>query len=343
MQIDVITVLITILVFGVLIFVHELGHFLACKFSGVRVNEFAMGMGPTVFKTVKGETTYALRLFPIGGFVAMEGEDEASEDERAFNKVNVWKRLLILVAGSCMNLLLGFIILVVLTGKSALLGTTQVNWFYEDAVTNQWLQPGDIITKVNGHRVRTNNDLVYEFVRDRDGVMDMQVIRRGEEVELDRVAFQMEEFQEGVQTIIMDFAVVGVPKTFEGTVSYSLNWTVSLIKQVWGSLIDLITGRFGLNQLSGPVGVTSVIGEATSMGLRQLFVLVAFITVNLGVFNLLPLPALDGGRLLFVFWEMVRGRPVNPKYEGIIHTVGFALLMMLMVVVTFKDIMQLFQ
>lgn len=349
-------IIIALLVFGVLIFVHELGHFMAAKWSNIKVNEFAMGMGPVLWKRQRGETVYALRLFPMGGFCAMEGDDEESEDLRSFGRAPLPKRMLVMIAGSAMNLLLGLLILGILSAKQPLIGTTTVARFGEAAVTNQWLQVGDNIKKINNHRVRTSNDIIYEFSRDRDGVMDILVVRpvaggKTEEVLLKDVAFSMEKLPDDVQMLNIDFNLAGVTPTFGKVVLNTFNWTGSIIKQVWGSFSDLITGRYGVNQLSGFVGLTKVIGEAakqatekTPEGLineaavNNLLMLVAFITVNLGVFNLLPLPALDGGRLIFLLIEVVRRKPVNPRYEGIVHGIGFMLLIGLMIFVTFNDV-----
>lgn len=331
-------ILVAVFVFGVIIFVHELGHFLAAKWARIKVNEFAMGMGPTILKKVKGDTAYAIRLFPIGGFVAMEGENDESDDNRAFCNAPVFKRMVVSFAGSVMNLLLGLVLLIVLSSGQALFGSTVVAAFNEGSVSSEWLEVGDKILKVNGHSVRTDNDLIYEFTRDRDGVMDFLVERQGNEVLLKDVRFNMEELEGGIKTIMLDFKVQGIKPTPLRVIGNAFNWTNSVIKQVWGSFLDLVTGRYGFNQLSGPVGVTSVIVQATKLGFDRLLYLMAIITVNLGVFNMLPLPALDGGRLIFQIIEAVRRKPVNPKYEGAIHAVGFLLLIGLMIAVTVSDV-----
>lgn len=338
-------ILVAVLVFGILIFVHELGHFATAKWSGIKVNEFAMGMGPAIWKKQKGETLYALRAFPIGGFCALEGDDQESQDPRAFGGAPLYKRMLTMLAGSFMNLLLGLIILVILSTQQPLISTTIVNSFGKNAVSNQWLKEGDEILRINNHRVRSSNDIGYEMMRDRDGVMNIEVLRqtggKAEKVLLEGVAFKMETVQDDIQIIARDFSILGVKPTFWGVVSNSFNWTNSTIKLVWGGFVDLITGRFGFNQLSGPVGVTSAIGEAAKFGWENLIYMMAVITINLGVFNLLPLPALDGGRMVFLLIEAVRRKPVNPKYEGIVHGVGFMLLIALMVAVTVNDVAKL--
>ncbi len=342
------TILIAVLVFGILIFIHELGHFLAAKFSGVGVLEFALGMGPALFQFRRNETTYSLRLFPIGGYCAFEGEEgevthrSSNNGRAAFYEVGIVRRMIIMLAGAAMNLLLGFVLLGILTTQQPLLGSTVVAGFHENAVSNQQLQAGDVLLKVNNHRVKTDNDLIYEFTRDRDGIMNILVEREGSKVLLENVAFEMHPLQDGTQTIFLDFRVLGVEKTPMKVIQNAFNWTGSIIKQVWGSFIDLITGRYTINQLSGPVGVTDAIGKASSMGWRSLMLLVSFITVNLGVFNLLPLPALDGGKMIFLIIEAIRRKPINPKYEGLVHTIGFMLLVGLMIFVTFNDVQNLF-
>lgn len=334
------TILLTILVFGVLIFVHEFGHFITAKWSGIRVIEFAMGMGPKLISRTKGETTYSLRAFPIGGFCAMEGEDEESDDRHAFNNAPLGRRFLVMVAGSAMNLLLGLLILGFLSSQMTMFGSTVVAEFKEAATSSAQLQVGDEITHMNGHRVRTLNDINYELSRSRTGTMEIRVLRGEQPLTLPAVEFAMQEV-EGVRFITMDFLVLGTEKTVGSVITNTFNWTLSLIKQIWGSLIDLVTGRYTVNQLSGPVGVTTAIDQASTMGWQSVLLLVALITINLGVFNLLPLPALDGGRLVFLLIELVRRRPLDPRYEGVVHMVGFMLLIGLMLVVTFNDVRKL--
>ena len=335
------TILITLLVFGVIIMIHELGHFVAAKLFGVKVNEFSLGMGPVLFKRTRGETSYQLRLLPIGGYVAMAGESEESGDPCAFCNRPAWQRLIILAAGAFMNLVLGLVLVGLLVGQQELLGTRTIAHFYPDAVSSQWLREGDSILKVNGYRVNGYNDAIFQMVRDQDGVIDFEVLRDGEKVQVKGVQFETSQIAEGMNSMVLDFNFYGVEKNFLSSVKYSYCWTVSIVKQVWYSLGDIITGHYGLNQLSGPVGTSTAIGEAASMGGASLLLLLAFITINVGVFNLLPVPALDGGRLLFVLIEILIRRPIPQKYESIIHATGFVLLMLLVAVVTFNDIAKL--
>lgn len=335
------TILKAVLVFSLLIFVHELGHFLAAKWSGITVNEFALGMGPKLLSTTRNGTTYSLRAFPIGGFCAMEGEGEDSDDTGAFCNASLPRRMLVMLAGSFMNVLLGLVLVGIMSSQLVSFGTNIVGGFREGATSNQVLQLEDRIIKINGHRVRTVNDINYEFGRDRDGVMDLQILRGGETILLQDIAFPMQEI-DGINYITRDFTAKQTEKTLVSTIGNTFNWTLSMVKQVWGSFIDLITGRYTVNQLSGPVGVTVAIGQVSSFGWFSLLQFVAIITINLGVFNMLPLPALDGGRLLFLLIELVRRKPIAQKYEGLVHAVGFMLLIGLMIFVTVNDVLKLF-
>ncbi len=340
-------ILLAILFFGIIVMIHECGHFATAKLFKVKVNEFAIGMGPALFKKKKGETLYALRLFPIGGFVSMEGEDEESEDERAFNKQKVWKRIIIVAAGAIMNIILGLVIVAVMLSTSGdLIGTNTIHSFTENAVSEQnGLKVGDKFLKIDGHRLYSDMDLMFLLSRSEDGKYDLVVERDGEKVELDGLQFETHEV-EGVTVITYDFVIVGEEPNFLNILKNTFTQSASIVRLVRLSLFDLITGRYGLSDLSGPVGTINIIVDATEEATTggdwyTVLLMMALITINIGVFNLLPLPALDGGRLLFMFIELIRRKPVKPKYEGIIHGVGLALLLVLMVVVTFSDIMKL--
>lgn len=337
------TILITAILFGVIIFIHELGHFIMAKVNGIKVNEFALGMGPAIFKLKKGETLYALRVFPIGGYVSMEGEDAESDDENAFSKKKVWGRIGVVVAGAIMNLILGFLVMVILTCMQPKIGTTVVAEFSENPTSaTTGLQVGDKIEKVNGRKVLIENDIAYGIATDKDGNVDMVVKRNGQKINLDNVEFRLAKNENGQQYIEFDFKVESENKSFFNVLEYSFFKTVSTAKTVWYSLIDLITGKASFNDLSGPIGVGNAVGQASSMGIDGVLAMLAFLSINIGVFNLLPLPALDGGRLVFLLIEAVRGKPINQKYEGYVHTIGFMLLILLMIVVTVNDIFKLF-
>ena len=338
---DILSIIIAVLLFGFMIFFHELGHFATAKWAGVKVNEFAIGMGPRILSKTVGETTYALRLFPIGGFVAMEGEDEDSDDSHSFTACPVWKRIIITAAGGIMNLILGLAVIIVLTSGQSLLGTTTVANFTEGSSSANYLKAGDEIIAVNEESACCDYDIIYSLIRDSDGIVSMDIIRDGEKLHLDDVKFDMADYG-GTKAIVLDFGVYGEEPTFGKVISYSFRWTFSLIKLVWRSLGDIISGNFALNQLSGPIGVTEAIAEAaSSTNIKGLLLILALITVNLGVFNLMPLPALDGGRIFFMVIETVFGKPINRKVEGMIHAGGMVLLILLMVFVAYNDIVKL--
>ena len=344
-------ILIAILFFGVLIAIHELGHFAAAKACGVRVEEFAVGMGPAIFKKKKGETEYSLRIVPFGGFCAMTGEDGGSEDPRAFVNQAHWKRILILVAGSFMNFLLGFVIVLLLyAGVKAVVAPVITEFMpgcpYESA---EGLQVGDRFVRINGHRVVVQSD-VNRYL-DKDGVYDLVIERGGETVRLDGFAMSRRSY-EGESGLYFGFRFGSVEKAgFAVKLRESWSTTKEFASLVWLSLGELVRGRVGLQDLSGPVGIVEVMAETgeqaqtAAEGLRSIFYLGAFIAVNLAVMNMLPIPALDGGRvfLLLVTWliETVTRRKLDPKYEGWIHTVGMVLLLALMAFVLFNDIFKL--
>ncbi|MBO5797595.1 MAG: site-2 protease family protein, partial [Clostridia bacterium] len=337
-------ILAALVIFGLIVTIHEFGHFIVAKLNRVKVNEFAIGMGPKLLQFGRGETKYTLRLLPIGGFCAMEGEDpdtempeslggsgyekdeeqaaEAKADGRAFYQKKVWQRMLIVVAGAVMNLVLGYVLLVVNyafcqtpdANGQVLFSTTTIHSLAEDAPAYQTgLRPGDTILSINGRRVLTADfDMVSALQSDEDGVFDM-VVRRGEEkVELNDVTFNLVTDENGNRFLQYDFIIVGEERTFGNTLTFALKNEYSVGVMIFRTLGDMVTGKYGLNDLSGPVGTVDIIGDAVENvvvetdkmeGIRTLLMLIILITVNVGVFNLLPLPALDGGRLVFLLVE----------------------------------------
>lgn len=338
-----------LLVFLLLILVHELGHFAFAKLFNVKVNEFSIGMGPKLWQSKKTETKYSIRLFPLGGYCAMEGEDDTSDDERAFNNAKVYKRIIIVIAGALVNILLGFIIIMLTTIPEQALCSTTIDQFKENAVTSQYgLQQGDKIISINGSRVFVDTDITFNMLRDDDAIIDIRVERDGEKITLSDVHFPVTEV-EGKKVPVPDFYVKAVKKNPLTVISYSGRETLSVVRLVWASLYDLVTGHIGLDSVSGPIGTVSAIGDAAnsaisgiktgdSQGIMGFLFLIALITINLGVFNLLPIPGLDGARLVFLLIEAVRGKPINPKYEGYIHLAGLALLILFVIIVSFSDI-----
>ncbi|MFR8011075.1 MAG: M50 family metallopeptidase [Clostridia bacterium] len=260
---------------------------------------------------------------------------------RAFTSKPVWKRILIICAGAAMNLLLGLILIGGLTLSQDLVGTNQVARFSEGAVSSTTgLQEGDKILRVNGKRVLSSSDITYLVARDGDGTVDFTVERGGETVELPNVRFATED-RDGQTVIRFDFSIIGEPKSFGNVLKNTFTETASMARLVWLSLFDLVTGHYGLSDLAGPVGTVSVIAQAASVDISGAINLMAMITVNIGIFNLLPIPALDGGKLIFLIVEGIRRKPVNPKYEGWVTAAGFVILFGFMIILFFQDILHL--
>ena len=338
-------ILLTILTLSLLILIHELGHFLTARAFGVAIKEFSIGMGPKILSKTskKSGIAFSLRLFPIGGFVAMVGEDEESDDENALNNKPVWQRMVITAAGATMNLLLGIILMaVVVTMSPAIGGTTVLRFTEENALSEQsGLKIGDEIVEVDGAKVHIASELAYEIMRNGTEPLDLKVRRDGELLVLKDVKFPT-MVSDGIEFGMTDFVVLAIEKNVGNVIKQSFFRSVSTVKMIWQSLIDLVTGRYGLDQMSGPIGVTTAVSEAASASVIDFLYLVVVITMNLGIFNLLPLPALDGGRLLFQLIELIRRKPIKPELEGYVHFAGILLLMLLMIVVSLNDIIKLF-
>lgn len=365
-------IIIALVMFGILVAIHEFGHFAVAKLSGIKVNKFAIGMGPVIFKFTKGETEYSLRLFPVGGYCAMEGEDESSDDSRAFRNKPVKNRIGVVIAGPVMNLILGFVLSFVTVGFfSDIIKTNTVREFYPNAMSEQTgLMAGDEIISMDGTRIFTTSDISYKFTNSKDGVFDLVVKRDGKKIKLNDVKFYREYYYyiEGptdeipyehyvtfdtreeytgdekleVAETNVDFKVFKEEKkTFINMVSYAVRDSLSTARLIWMSFIDLIRGKYGLNALSGPVGIVTAIGTVRTYGMESLMNLIVMITINLGIFNLLPLPALDGGRLVFLIIEGIRKKPVPPEKEGMVHLIGMACFIILMGVITVSDILKL--
>ena len=351
------TILFAILLFSILIFVHELGHFLAAKASGVRVNEFSMFMGPAIFKKKVGDTLYALRCIPIGGYCAMEGENEDTDDPHSFQKAAWWKRLCILLAGAAMNFVSGFLIFALVFAPAqgfaqpviaeAETGNTII---YEEG-----LHIGDRILEIDGNRVHVSSDASMLFKLNASDTHDLVVVRDGETLVFDDFSMERHEFANSDGTTSMRYGILFgyEEKTFGGLLRYSWNTCLSVVQSVRLSLQMLLGGQAGLNDVAGPVGIVSMMNttaqasETTLDAILDLLYFGAFIAVNLAVMNLLPIPALDGGRavalLLTVAIEKITRRKINPKYEGYIHAAGMILLLGFMAVVMFKDIFVIFK
>ncbi len=336
--------LLTVFIIGLLVAVHEGGHFVAARLCGITVNEFSVGMGPKILSKVskKSSIRYSLRLLPIGGYVSMAGENEDSDDENAFNNKSVPKRMITAFAGVLMNFVLGFVCMFILVAGTKNLASTVVCDFSGDATSAQCgLAEGDRILKIGSTSVHTGNELAYEIMNRGHVPVNVTIERNGERLTLYDVSFPTTE-EQGVVFGDMDFRVYAEEKTFFAVAKHTFWRSCSTVKMVVDSLKDLIRGRYGLDSVSGPIGMTETVGNAAKSGWLSLIYLVSFISVNLGVMNLLPIPGLDGGRLLFLLLEAVRRKPVKREIEAYINFAGLALLMILMFVIMAKDIIALF-
>lgn len=347
-------IVIAILAFGILIAVHELGHFLAAKAFKVKVNEFSIGMGPAIFKKQGRETLYSLRVLPIGGFCAMEGEDEDSEDPRSFSNQARWKRLIILASGALMNYLSGFIIVVLIFLQSAAFVGTTITDIAEGFPNEgaEGLMVGDRILSLDGERLYYSGDFSTFMMRSKDDKVDLVILRDGREIRLDDFPLALREYvDDGKIVTRYGLTFNRIEGTLSAKLKYSAYISYNFVRLIWISLTDLVGGVVGINDLSGPVGIVSAINqigeEASSAGaaVSNIAYLCAFIAVNLAVMNLLPIPALDGGRIFFLivtwFIEKISRKRINPKYEGYVHTAGFVLLLGLMAFVMVNDVVKL--
>ena len=440
-------IVIAILLFELIIFFHEGGHFLTAKLSGIKVNEFALGMGPKIFSFKRKETTYSLRLFPIGGFCAMEGEDEDSDNPRAFNNAKIYKRMIVIVAGALMNIILGLIFMGIILAPSEYFTTTTVTDFSPKAYSaNSGLEVGDKILSVDGYAVNNSMDLSYALskikVQDVDGtelqiykqdccnslyeayaklvddgiikdnqtneaafyaVCDgadvinnaphskeayeslqqgviglskvvpnvsitidaieeketrprfratMEVERKGQRITLEDVDFFTYTTADNSEPkMSIDFYLDAKDNNFGNLIVETGSQTVSVVRMVYDSLYGLVTGQYSINDLSGPVGIASVAVEVAQTGLansgfgeavNNIIYIMMVITVNLGIVNMLPFPALDGGRFVFLLIEAIFRKPVPRKVEGIVNGIGLLLLLILIALITFKDVFKLF-
>ena len=378
----IITLLAAVFVFSAVIAIHEFGHFAVAKLCGVQVNEFSIGMGPVLLKKVHHGTQYSLRALPVGGFVALEGEEspesqQAEREERSdleerplsqrsgadsspnggasngeelsrptgkpLNEAPVWQRALIMAAGACMNFLLGFVVMAILLAAQNEPITSRVIYAVEDgALCGQTgLEAGDKVLAVNGRRCFVANDMLYELMRTEDYSASFTVLRDGKKVELPRVQFDTWQDEDGEPHMSLGFTVYGIKKTPVNVIKEAWNSVLYYGRIIFTSLMDLLRGRESINDLSGPVGIVTAIGQAASYGWQDLLELLVLITVNLGIFNLLPFPALDGGKAVFLLIEGVTGHAVPEKIQSGLTLAAFALLFALMIFATYNDIVRL--
>lgn len=387
-----VTAIVTIFIFLIMISLHEFGHFITAKASGIKVLEYAIGFGPVIFKSKKSETQYSLRLIPFGGYCKFEGEDEESNDPRAFCNQKVWKRILVVMAGGVFNIILGFLLFFAIIPGSGDIVTNYVSEPVAGSYAEQaGLLPGDEIIEINGKNVSCYSEIsLYTDEFTKDTLCEVTVKRpegkktlsfypsqqdivysygdeslyiyeyvNGEKIS-EKLIYETELLEDGtrfyipedkvntsetVQRLIIGYKPYSEAVSFKNIWGEAWNQTKFVVKLVYHSLWDLITGRAGMDSVSGPVGVVTVVNDAVNSGSDSwLYVLnlTALLTINLGVFNLLPVPALDGGRLFFMIVELITRKRIPAEKEGMIHAIGFILLIAVAILVSFNDIMRLF-
>ena len=389
----IVTFIAAVFVFSAVIAIHEFGHFMVAKLCGVQVNEFSIGMGPVLCKRVRKGTQYSIRALPVGGFVALEGEEspeskqaeersnpsaadggsspsrgaktdagkpdlpplsgevaeptgsdgEVSPSGIPLNEAPVWQRALIMLAGAGMNFVLGFVVMAILiTAQSEPITSKVLYQVEENALCGQTgLQAGDKILAVNGRRCFVANDILYELMRTEDYTADFTVLRDGKKVELPGVQFDTWQDDRGETHMSLGFTVYGIKKTPLNVLKEAGNSVLYYGRIIFASLSDLLRGRESINDLSGPVGIVTAIGQAASYGWQDLLEMLVLITVNVGIFNLLPFPALDGGKVVFLLIEGVTGHAVPEKIQSGLIVAAFALLFGLMIFATYNDILRL--
>lgn len=329
------TLIYAVIIFCMLIFVHELGHFITAKLCGVKVNEFAIGMGPAFFKRQRGETLYALRVFPIGGYCAMEGEDEDSDDERAFNNKPAWQRAIVLAAGSCMNLLTAILLMIIIAfyvGQA----TTTIDVVNDDSPAYEaGIMAGDEVIALNGNDLKEWTELQTIVGENEGEPVVFTVLRDGQEKEITVTP----EYDKETDRSIVGINPMKVHRPIASIKSGVTNtWNMTVM--MYDLLGQLITGDASAKELSGPVGIVYVVNDSAKMGLIYVVYLAALLSLNLAVINMLPFPALDGGRLIFLLIRKITGKRVTDEMEGKVHFIGIMLLMVLMVYVTWNDIVR---
>ena len=359
-----ITLIAALFVFSAVIAIHEFGHFTVAKLCGIQVNEFSIGMGPAIWKKIHKGTQYSLRALPVGGYVALEGEEspesqqaEAAREDpalenpippeqrtgKSLNEAPVWQRMLVMAAGAFMNFVLGFVVLLILIlAQEGPITSKTIYAIQDGALCGQTgLQAGDEVVAVNGRRCFVANDMIYELVRTEQYRADFTVKRNGQTVELPDVQFDTWQDEDGQTHMSLGFTVYGIEKTPLSVLKEAGNSVLYYGRIIFTSLADLLCGRESINNLSGPVGIVSAIGQAASYGWQDLLQMLALITINLGIFNLLPFPALDGGKVMFLAIEGITGHAVPEKLQGSLTVAAFALLFGLMLFATYNDIVRL--
>ncbi|SDY90767.1 RIP metalloprotease RseP [Tindallia californiensis] len=331
------TTIVAIFVFGLLVFFHELGHFAVAKFVGIKVYEFAIGMGPKVVHITKAETLYSIRALPIGGFVRMEGEDEESSTENSFSQKTVKERISVILAGPVMNFILGFLCFFLIF-LSIGVPSTQISEVIKDSPAyNAGIQSDDHIQRIQGNQITSWEQLVGKISASKGEAMVLEVVRGDE-----KLYFEVNpEIDEDTGRAMIGI-IPGSEISISGALVNSYHQTIFIFTEILNFLQQLIRGQADTANVAGPVGIISLVGEASRSGWIDVVGLAGLISINLGIMNLLPIPALDGSRIIFLILEGIRGKPINPEKEALVHMIGITLLMMLMMIITYKDILMFF-
>ena len=337
----VLSIICAVIIFGAIVTIHEGGHFLVARLCGIKVSEFAIGMGPAIFKKQGKKTLFSIRALPIGGYCAMgEDDEEQSDDPAHFRNKPVWARMAVIVAGAAMNLILGFVLGIVILLADGAYISTEVAELTTGSDAAKHFMIGDEITAIDGRSVFTAGDVIYALRNSDTGTLSFDVKRNGEKLHIDAVTFSITEDEQGNRVLNYDFKVAKKELTPSSLLPQAGRSFVYYARLILMSFGDLIRGKYGLNDLQGPVGIVTAISQTAQtygFDIGYLLDMAMLITINVGIFNLLPLPALDGGRFVFLIIEAIRKKPVTPQVEGAVHFAGFALLMLLMLALTFND------
>lgn len=323
-------VILTILLFGVVVILHELGHFVTARVSKIKINAFSIGMGPKIFSWGKDKTKYFLRAFPIGGYVSI--------DDNHFEKAPIQKRIVIILAGSLVNIISGFLIISIIVLIQGQFVSTKVKSANSD---QNKIQVGDYIDSINNHHIFGANDLIFELSKIDDNMsINMTVVRNNEIVELNDVGLLINDGEKTHRTlgISLDTEQLTFPNFFKT----SFNNSIFVTKLVWVSLCDLFTGKISINNVSGPIGFTKSVSDAKNQGALSVISLFPLLSINIGIFNLLPFPALDGGRFVFLLIELISKRKINKTIQNYVNTLGILILIFLFVIIAIKDVLSFF-
>ncbi len=324
-----------IFVFGLLVFFHEFGHFALAKLNNIKVHKFALGMGPKLISFNGKETEYSIRILPIGGFVKMEGEDEESDDSRSFSSKTPLQRISVLIAGPIMNIVLAILLITIISFNIGI-PVNIIDKVSENSPAEiSGLKSGDEIVKINDTDIKAWQDIVDVISASQEDILTIGVLRNGETFTYN----VRPEFNEENNRKLIGISPV-LQKSLGASIKASIDNVILIINQIFKFLFDLIQGKASTEGVVGPIGMVHYVGEAAKISISSLLYLAAIISINLAILNILPFPALDGGRIIFALIELIKGSPINPEKEGFVHMVGFVILISLMVLVLVKDIMK---